>query len=42
LGLFLGTVYLRYHYGIDVICGWILGLICFRLGADLNRWWETG
>ena len=41
LGLFLSTVYLRYHYGIDVICGWALGLICFRLGADLNRWWET-
>ena len=42
LGLFLGTIYLRYHYGIDLIFGWILGLICFRLGADLNRWWETG
>jgi len=42
LGLFLSTIYLRYHYGIDVICGWILGLICFRLGADLNRWWKTG
>jgi membrane-associated phospholipid phosphatase len=40
LGLFLSTIYLRYHYGIDVICGWILGLICFRLGADLNRWWK--
>lgn len=41
LGLFLSTVYLRYHYGIDVICGWALGLICFRLGADLNKWWKT-
>ena len=40
LGIFLSTVYLRYHYGIDVICGWILGLICFRLGADVNRWWK--
>lgn len=38
--LFLSTIYLRYHYGIDVISGWILGLICFRLGADLNRWWK--
>ncbi len=42
LGLFLSTVYLRYHYAIDVICGWALGLICFRLGADLNRWWKAG
>jgi len=41
LGLFLSTVYLRYHYAIDVVCGWALGLICFRLGADLNRWWKT-
>jgi membrane-associated phospholipid phosphatase len=40
LGLFLSTVYLRYHYGIDVIGGWILGLICFRSGADVNRWWK--
>ncbi|MGB2697013.1 MAG: phosphatase PAP2 family protein [Candidatus Zixiibacteriota bacterium] len=40
LGIFLSTIYLRYHYGIDVICGWILGLICFRLGADVNRWWK--
>jgi membrane-associated phospholipid phosphatase len=40
LGLFLSTIYLRYHYGIDVICGWILGLICFRFSADLNKWWK--
>ncbi len=40
LGIFLSTIYLRYHYGIDVIYGWILGLICLRLGADVNRWWK--
>src|SRR5574341_1176736 len=41
LGLFLGTIYLRYHYGVDLLSGWILGLICFWKSADLNRWWET-
>ncbi len=41
LGLFLGTIYLRYHYGVDLLFGWLLGLICFWKSADLNRWWEA-
>jgi membrane-associated phospholipid phosphatase len=41
LGLFVGTIYLRYHYGVDLVFGWLLGLICFWKSADLNKWWEA-
>ena len=30
-GLFLATLYLRYHYGVDVIAGMLLGSFCLRL-----------
>lgn len=30
-GLFLATLYLRYHYGVDVIVGIFLGSLCLRL-----------
>ena len=30
-GLFLATLYLRYHYGVDVIAGILLGSLCLRL-----------
>ena len=30
-GLFLATLYLRYHYGIDVIAGILLGSLCLLL-----------
>ena len=34
LGLFLGTIYLRVHYFVDLVAGFILGLICFAQSAD--------
>lgn len=30
-GLFIATLYLRYHYGVDVIAGILLGSLCLRL-----------
>ncbi len=30
-GLFFATLYLRYHYGVDVIAGILLGSMCLRL-----------
>ena len=39
-GLFLGTIYLRVHYFVDLLAGFILGLICFVLTADLYKKWE--
>jgi membrane-associated phospholipid phosphatase len=35
-GLFLATFYLRYHYGVDVIAGILLGSICLRLTFPPN------
>lgn len=33
LGLFLSTIYLRYHYLIDVVCGVALALVALRLSG---------
>ncbi len=40
LGLFWATVYLRYHYLIDVIAGWLLAIICYFWGPQIYRWWD--
>jgi len=39
LGLFFSTIYLRYHYFIDVVAGWALAYASTRLAESLNRWW---
>jgi len=39
-GLFLGTIYLRVHYFVDLLAGFVLGLICFALSADLYKKWD--
>jgi len=41
--LVISTIYLRYHYCIDLICGMLLSLACFHLspGFALNRQVET-
>lgn len=41
LGIFLATIYLRYHYFADILAGWTLGLICFMSTADLNIRWKA-
>ena len=35
-GLFLATIHLRYHYGVDVIAGILLGSMCLRLTFPPN------
>jgi membrane-associated phospholipid phosphatase len=42
LGLILSTVYLRYHYVVDVLAGIVLAAICLIVGPWLFRWWEEG
>jgi len=41
LGLFFGTVYLRYHYVIDVLAGWILAVGCCLWGPAILRYWDS-
>jgi membrane-associated phospholipid phosphatase len=38
--LFISTLYLRYHYFIDMVAGFALALIVFYFGPILNNWWE--
>lgn len=40
VGLFFSTVYLRYHYLVDILAGGLLALFCFWTGPRLANWWE--
>jgi len=40
MALIVSTVYLRYHYAVDVVAGILLGLVCAWVSAPLNRWWR--
>jgi membrane-associated phospholipid phosphatase len=40
--LILSTVYLRYHYVIDLFAGAALAAGCSLIGPRLYRWWEPG
>ena len=38
--LIVGTVYLRYHYVIDLIAGGVFVVLCLWSGPKVYRWWE--
>ena len=40
ISLFFSTLYLRYHYFVDMIAGFLLAIIVFYFGPILNNWWE--
>ena len=40
-GLILSTIYLRYHYVIDVFVGMAFAIICIIIGPRLFRWWNS-
>jgi len=39
-GLVFGTVYLRYHYGVDLLAGATLALVLHALSPRLQRAWD--
>ncbi len=39
-GLILSTVYLRYHYVIDLLAGVAFALGCMVMGPQLFEWWD--
>ena len=39
-GLILSTVYLRYHYVIDLAAGTAIAIGCMVIGPRLYRWWN--
>jgi membrane-associated phospholipid phosphatase len=40
ISLFISTLYLRYHYFVDMIAGYILAILMFLIGPKLHRWWS--
>ena len=39
LGLWASTIYLRHHYVVDLIAGWLLALLAAWLAPRLDLWW---
>jgi membrane-associated phospholipid phosphatase len=40
LGLLLSTVYLRHHYVVDLLAGFILAICSFNIGPRVEDWWR--
>ena len=38
-GLIVGTIYLRHHWIVDILAGFLLTFLSFWLGPRLERWW---
>ena len=39
LGLWASTIYLRHHYVVDLLAGWLLAPAAVWLAPRLDRWW---
>ena len=39
VSLWISTVYLRYHWVVDVFAGWILAIICVTLSPRFIKWY---
>jgi membrane-associated phospholipid phosphatase len=39
VGLWVSTVYLRHHYVVDLIAGWLLAPVAVALAPRLDAWW---
>ena len=40
LGLWVSTVYLRHHYVVDLLAGWMLAPIAVWLAPRIDAWWS--
>lgn len=40
VGLHLSTVYLRHHYVVDLLAGWVVAVIAFIYVPRFDRWWQ--
>jgi membrane-associated phospholipid phosphatase len=41
LGLWVSTIYLRHHYFVDLIAGWLLAPLALFVAPRLDRWWTA-
>ena len=39
LGLWTSTIYLRHHYFVDLVAGWLLAPVAVVVGPRVDRWW---
>lgn len=39
LGLWVSTIYLRHHYFVDLLAGWLLAPVALAVAPRLDRWW---
>ena len=39
LGLWVSTIYLRHHYVVDLLAGWLLAPVAARVAPRLDAWW---
>ena len=39
LGLWVSTIYLRHHYVVDLLAGWLLAPLATSLAPRLDGWW---
>jgi len=39
LGLWISTVYLRHHYVVDLIAGWLLAPLALWMAPRIDAWW---
>lgn len=40
VSLWFSTVYLRHHWTGDIIAGWILAFICFKISLPITKLWQ--
>jgi membrane-associated phospholipid phosphatase len=40
LGLWVSTIYLRHHYFVDLVAGWMLAPVAVWLAPRLDAWWS--
>ena len=39
LGLWASTIYLRHHYFVDLVAGWLLAPVAVWLAPRVDGWW---
>ncbi len=41
LGLWTSTIYLRHHYFVDLVAGWLLAPAAIWIAPRVDRWWAS-
>lgn len=41
LGLWFSTLYLRHHWFIDIIAGWVVAIIAYYIGVKTTKFWRN-